>query len=244
MRRFYASADQISENAVCFDKEESAHIHRVLRLGPGEEILVSDGTGTDRRCVLTAVEPLCVAEIKESFPNENEPKRELVLFQSVIKNEKMDLVIQKAAEIGVTRIVPVMTERTVVRLEDENKEIKKQERWQKIALEACKQCGRSRVPAVERAVRFDKVPEMMAPYELRVVAYEEETMKNLRQVVFDQASAAYFIGPEGGITPEEHRALVDAGAVSVSLGKRILRAETAAVVCGAVILAYLGELDG
>ena len=85
---------------------------------------------------------------------------------------------------------------------------------------------------------------MMAPYELRVVAYEEETMKNLRQVVFDQASAAYFIGPEGGITPEEHQALVKAGAVSVSLGKRILRAETAAVVCGAVILAYLGELDG
>ena len=244
MRRFYASADQITDRAVNFDKEESAHIHRVLRLTPGEKILVSDGTGTDRLCELTAVEPLCTAEIRETFPNENEPTRELVLFQSVIKNEKMDLVIQKAAEIGVSRIVPVMTERTVVKLEDENKEIKKQERWQKTALEACKQCGRSRVPTVERAVRFGQVPALMARYELRVVAYEEETMKNLREVVSGQASAAYFIGPEGGITPEEHQALVKAGAVSVSLGKRILRAETAAVVCGAVILAYSGELDG
>ena len=241
MRRFYALKENITSDTVLFDRAESAHISRVLRLAPGERILVCDGSGMDYECTLTACGENCAARIERCFQNENEPKTSLVLFQAVLKNEKMDMVIQKAAELGVCRIVPVLTKRTVVKAAAG--ETHKQERWQKIALEACKQCGRSQVPAVEPIVPFLEAVEAFAKYELKIAAYEEEKTVGIQAAVKPCSSAAYFIGPEGGIAPEEHARLQEAGAVSVSLGRRILRAETAAIAAGAVILCLLGEMD-
>ncbi|MBR2860720.1 MAG: 16S rRNA (uracil(1498)-N(3))-methyltransferase [Clostridia bacterium] len=243
MRRFYCKSENINQDGIFFDKDESQHIKKVLRLTPGEEIIVSDGTGEDYLCVLTECAEKCVAKINGKVKNENEPKTNVILFQAVIKNEKMDLVIQKAAELGITKIVPVITARTVVKIEDAKKELHKKERWQKIALEACKQCGRSKVPEVCSAMSLKEAIKLYSACETKIVAYEEEKTQSITKAVTKTQSVGYFIGPEGGITEEEHSLLVSAGGVSVSLGKRILRAETAAIACGAVIMALTGEMN-
>ncbi len=243
MRRFLCSKENISDGHIIFDRDESAHISRVLRLEAGEHIIVSCGDGTDFECVLERTGEGCCAEIISSCKNENEPSAQIVLFQSVIKNEKMDFAVQKATELGITRIVPVIAERTVVRIEDPKKEAKKQERRQKIAFEACKQCERACVPTVEKAMSFKDAIVEFSKYEQKIVAYEDEKTVSITQAIKKSKNIAYFIGPEGGITDAEYDMLKHAGAVSVSLGKRILRAETAAVACGAVILALMGEMD-
>lgn len=242
MRRFWCEKENISDGKVHFQKEEAAHIKKVLRMQAGDKMIVSSGDGEDILCRLLDG-PDCIAEIEETKQNENEPKCELVLFQGIIKNEKMDYAVQKAAEIGVSRIVPVLCGRTVVKIESEKDRKNKQERWQRIAREACKQCGRSRVPQVDEPTAFSDAVKIFSHYETKLVAFEEEKTKSISDAVGKCASVGYFIGPEGGIEKEEHALLIKNGGVSVSLGKRILRAETAAVVCGTVILAFLGELD-
>ena len=243
MRRFYCSNENIIDGNVYFDREESKHISRVLRLTEGEEIIVSTGDGMDRYCTLIQAGDEAVAKVNGITKNLNEPESEIILFQSVIKNEKMDLLIQKVTELGITKIVPVITERTVVKIEDSKKEIKKQERWQKIALEACKQCGRSRVPEVLPAQSFKNALKLFGECEQKIVAYEEEKTVSIVNAINKAKSIGYFIGAEGGITEEEHKQLKEKGAISVSLGKRILRAETAAIVTGGIILALNGEMD-
>ncbi len=243
MRRFYCLEENIIDDTVHFDKNESKHIGKVLRLEKGEKIIVSTGDGMDIYCTLTSTGEEATACINKRVKNENEPESEVILFQSVIKNEKMDILIQKVTELGITKIVPVITERTVVKFEDSKKEEKKQERWQKIALEACKQCGRSRVPKVLKAQSFKEALKMFSECELKLVAYEEEKTKSIVNAVTKSKTVGYFIGAEGGITESEHQELKQAGAISVSLGKRILRAETAAIVAGGIILALNGEMD-
>ena len=243
MRRFYCERENIIGNTVYFDKNESKHISKVLRLEKGEEIIVSTGDGMDNFCTLLSSGEECTAIINNTVKNENEPSCEIILFQSVIKNEKMDFLVQKVSELGITKIVPVITERTVVKIEDAKKEEKKQERWQKIALEACKQCGRSRIPEVTKAVKIGEAAKMLSQCDEKLVAYEEEKTQSISSAVKKAGTIGYFIGPEGGITEEEHKLLKEKGAISVSLGKRILRAETAAIACGAVVLALIGEMD-
>lgn len=242
MRRFLCEKENISGGKVYFQKEEAAHIKKVLRMQAGDKMIVSAGDGIDFLCRLLDT-PDCVAEIEETKINENEPECELVLFQGIIKNEKMDYAVQKAAEIGVTRIVPVICGRTVVKIESEKDRKNKQERWQRIAREACKQCGRSKVPQVDSPVPFSEAVKIFSTFETKIVAFEEEKTKSISSAVTKGRSVGYFIGPEGGIENDEHAFLIKNGGVSVSLGKRILRAETAAVVCGALILAFLGEMD-
>ncbi len=243
MRRFLCSKESISDGHIFFDRDESAHMSRVLRLEAGEHIIVSCGDGIDMECAIERVGEACCAKIISSQKNANEPDINIALFQAVIKNEKMDYAVQKATELGITRIYPVIAERTVVKIEDAKKETKKQERWQKIAYEACKQCERACVPTVEKAMSFKDAMIEFEKYELKIAAYEDEKTVSITQAVKKAESVAYFIGPEGGITDTEHKMLENAGAVSVSLGKRILRAETAAVACGAVILALMGEMN-
>lgn len=242
MRRFYCEKENIYGNRIVFGKEEANHIRRVLRLQCGEKIIVCTGDGNDMICNLLDTEECC-AEIEEIKQNENEIKCKLVLFQGIIKNEKMDYALQKAAEIGVTEIVPVICERTVVKVENTKDAEKKRERWQKIVREACKQCGRSKVPEVLAPMPFESAIKIIGELETKITAYEEEKTQNITTAVKKSDSIGYFIGPEGGISEKEFKKLTEIGAVSVSLGKRILRAETASVVCGAVILALVGEMN-
>ena len=168
---------------------------------------------------------------------------EATLMQSIYKNEKMDFLVQKVSELGITKIVPVITERTVVKIVDAKKEEKKQERWQKIALEACKQCGRSRIPEITKAVKLKEAQKYFSACDEKLVCYEEEKTQSIVKTVNKAKCLGYFIGPEGGITEDEHKYLKEQGFVSVSLGKRILRAETAAIATGAIVLALMGEMD-
>lgn len=241
MRRFYTDAKNLNGEKLTFSAEESSHISRVLRFEKGDEIIVCCGDGNDYRCVLTEIGKNCEAKIITFDKNLSEPQTELVLFQSIIKNEKMDYAIQKATEIGVSRIVPFSSERTVVRVE--NKATKKAEHWQKIAIEACKQCGRAKFPIVDEPCSFNEAIKKLNAYEQKIIAYEDEKTQSIAQTIKKASSCAYVIGPEGGFSKKEHDELVASGAQSVSLGKRILRAETAAVVCGAVILCLMGEMD-
>ncbi len=243
MRRFYCNADNIKDDRVYFDRGESKHISKVLRLEKGEELIVSTGDGLDRYCTLITSGEECTAEIIKTVKNENEPETEIILFQSVIKNEKMDFLVQKVTELGITKIVPIITERTVVKIEDTKKEEKKQERWQKIALEACKQCGRSRIPEVLKAVKLKDAVKYFNECSEKIVCYEEEKTQSIMETVKKTECLGYFIGPEGGITEDEHKFLKEQGFISVSLGKRILRAETAAIATGAVVLALMGEMN-
>ena len=243
MRRFYCQSENIKENTVYFDRDESKHIAKVLRLEKGEEIIVSTGDGMDNYCVLASTGEECTAIINKTVKNENEPDAEIILFQSVIKNEKMDFLVQKVSELGITKIVPIITERTVVKIEDAKKEEKKQERWQKIALEACKQCGRSRIPEVLKAIKLKDAKKLFDACSEKIVCYEEEKTQSITETIKKTECLGYFIGPEGGITEDEHKFLKEQGFVSVSLGKRILRAETAAIATGAVVLALMGEMN-
>jgi len=243
MRRFLCSRENIEGSLITFDKEQANHITKVLRMNEGDRLIATLGDGTDMECVLASVGKICQAEIQREYKNENETKHELALFQSVIKNDKMDFVIQKATELGIKRIVPVITRRTVVKTEDEKRESNKVERWQRIALEACKQCERGCVPKIENIMSFEEAIKEFEAYPQRIVAYEEENTKSITAAVRQNTDTAYFIGPEGGICENEMEMLKAVGAESVSLGKRILRAETASVACGAVILALMGEMD-
>lgn len=243
MRRFYCQSENIKENTVYFDRDESKHIAKVLRLEKGDEIIVSTGDGMDNYCVLASTGEECTAIINKTVKNENEPNAEIILFQSVIKNEKMDFLVQKVSELGITKIVPIITERTVVKIEDAKKEEKKQERWQKIALEACKQCGRSRIPEVLKAIKLKDAKNLFDACSEKIVCYEEEKTQSITETIKKTECLGYFIGPEGGITEDEHKFLKEQGFVSVSLGKRILRAETAAIATGAVVLALMGEMN-
>ena len=241
MRRFYTESSNITGNTVNFSKEESAHISKVLRLEKGREIIVCTGDGIDLFCRLENVGEHCSALILSLQRNQSEISGELVLFQSVIKNEKMDIIIQKAAEIGVTKIVPVLTERTVVKTD--NKTEQKRLRWERIAIEACKQCGRAKFPEIEDILDFNNAIEKFKKYDTKVIAYENEKTISITQVAFSGKRCAYFIGPEGGFADWECSAAIEAGAQSVSLGKRILRAETAAIVTGAALLMLMGEMN-
>jgi len=245
MRRFYALPQNIADNQIIITDDQAQHITTVLRLQAGEKIIVCDGTGLEYTCSLLSVGKNCIAEILSSEMSKSEPKVSLTLFQGLPKGEKMDWIVQKCSELGIVNIVPVLTERCIVKLDDKEAQ-KKQERWQKIALEACKQCGRARVPQVSAPASFKVALKMLKEYELTLVAYEEEQTNAVGQALdnFQGEKLAYFIGPEGGIDEQEHKALIENGSKSVTLGRRILRTETAAITMGAILLYQLGEMNG
>jgi len=244
LRKFYVKPEDIEGNLIQITEDQAQHITTVLRRQAGDEILIFDGSGREYHTKLLKVGKICTAEVLDVQWNTSEPKVQITLFQGIPKGEKMDWIVQKCSELGIIKIVPVLTEYAVVRL-DEKEGSKKQERWQKIALEACKQCGRAKLPVITVPVAFSQVPVLLQEYSLKLVAYEEERTLSVQAALQEQADTiAYFIGPEGGITPKEHEALVEAGAKSITLGRRILRAETAAVALGTILLYQMGEMNG
>jgi 16S rRNA (uracil1498-N3)-methyltransferase len=236
-RRFFAD---ITGPFVYLPKEDSEHIVRVLRLGVGARITVCDGHGTDYLCEIARAEK-GITEVKaiSSEPCVAEPKTKITLFQGLPKADKMELVIQKCVEIGVHEIVPVVMERT----ENRNRKTDKITRWNRIAESAAKQAGRGIVPKVREVVSFRESLEMASGFANKIAAYEGEKERSIKSYLTVAADTpvrpsdiALFIGPEGGFSENEVKALYNAGTATVSLGKRILRTETAGMVALAVIL--------
>lgn len=259
MHRFRIDPREIQDNRVRLDGDRFNHLRRVLRLGLGDMIGLFDGQGGEYRAVvreLTAAAALC--EIIDAVDSLTEPPVRVVLVQGLPKGDKMDLVIQKATELGVSRIIPAITSRTVVRL-DPKQPGRKPERWQVIAAEAARQCRRAVVPAVGpvmdwtdavRAAASGELNGSSAPGSLLLLPWEKETDTGLKQVLQDsklvsrEKTVCILIGPEGGLSPAEVDLAVSAGAIPVSLGPRILRTETAALAVLAAIMYELGDLGG
>lgn len=244
MPKFFVSPQDVQGDSILI-REESHHILHVLRLGPGDGLLVCDGQGTDYHCVIEGEEGQgLVCRIRTREPSAVEPQLQVTLFQGLPKAEKMEWIIQKNTELGIAGIVPVMTRRSIVRL-DAKKEKSKTERWNKIALAAAKQSGRGRIPAVAEVMSLEEAIGELRRYDRAVVLYEDEKRQSLKQVLSGwekPASLALLIGPEGGWEPEEIERLKAAGTVPAGLGPRILRTETAGQTATALALYHYDEM--
>lgn len=253
MSRFFVNIDSVDfENSrITISGEDVKHIRSVLRSMPGDKLELSDGCGMDYSTTIEAIEKdSIIAKIVCAEPNKTEPPVNITLFQGIPKADKMEYIIQKCVELGVKRIVPVITARTVVKFDNARDTAAKTARWKRIAMEAAKQCDRGIVPVVEEPVRLDKALKLAVDCDLRLLPYEEEDKGSLRRYLVEQKlkqsgdinSIAVFIGPEGGFAAEEVQKAVESGFKSVTLGPRILRTETAGVAVLAIIMYELGDM--
>lgn len=221
---------------------DAAHITKVLRMAKGDRLTVSDTHGTDYFCLIeSAVPELVRLSIQESRPSETEPSVKVTLFQGIPKSGKMDTIIQKCVELGIHSIYPVETARSVSR--PDAKALKaKVERWNKIALEAAKQCGRGIIPTVGGALSFTQAVEMLIETDSPHILYEKAGNQNKFEICRGIRTAGIFIGPEGGFEEAEIDIAVKSGAKITGLGPRILRTETAPLCALTVIMFATGNL--
>lgn len=244
MSRFFVEPDQISHDGfITITGSDVKHMREVLRMARGDTFVACDSTGTEYNCELEAfLDGNAIGHVLAQRAGDTEPLVPVTLLQGIPKGDKMELIIQKNIELGVNTIVPVMMERSVVRFKDDKEKEKKVERWNRIAMEASKQCGRLKVPQVLRPMTLREALLRLEPGGLRLVPYENEQELRLKSVLRDSrlSSVSFLIGPEGGIAEAELSALKTADFVSVSLGKRILRTETAGF---AVMSAIRYELE-
>lgn len=241
MPRFFAEPENINGNIITLYSDDAAHISRVLRGKAGDILTVCDGKGNDYTAEITSVSDKSVTlEIKETFVTKSEPSVRITLYQGLPKGDKIETIIQKCVELGVCGIVPVNTERCIVKI-DKNKENKKMERWRKIAESAAKQSGRGIIPSVGQVVSFENALKEASSMDGAVIPYELEEKNGLKSFLdgFKGESLAVFIGPEGGFSIDEIEKAVKSGVVPVTLGKRILRTETAGMAAAANILFYI-----
>lgn len=241
-RRFFVDPKQISAEEAVLDGATARQISKVLRLKAGDAITLLDGRGNVYEAKIRTLSPQRVlADILSTHKNVNEPRLRLALASCVPKSDRIEFIIQKCTELGISQLALVQSERTVVR--DQSKKL---DRWRRIALEAAEQCGRSLVPELTGVIGFEELVEMIPRFPLAIIAWEEETGPNLRDVLKEHSgveSALIIIGPEGGLTEREVELAKSAGAVSVSLGSRLLRTDTAAIAaCAAVMYELEGEL--
>lgn len=243
MYQFFVEPSQINGNRIVITGSDVNHIRNVLRMKIGEEIAVSNGIdGKEYRCGIEEYSEdsvLCTLRfIKEDGI---ELPSKVYLFQGLPKADKMELIVQKAVELGAYEIIPVAAKRCVVKL-DEKKAAGKVNRWQGIAEAAAKQSKRAVVPQVHPVMTMKAALEYAGKMDVRLIPYElaedMEHTRNMLQQIRPGQSVAIFIGPEGGFEESEIQAALDAGIEPVTLGRRILRTETA----GFTVLAWLGYL--
>ena len=233
MPRFFVSPGQIGirdngEKTVMISGDDAVHITKSLRMKPGESITVCDTDGVEYDCEIVSVGEVVIADVKDSRLSGGEPPYKAVLYQALIKGDKFDTVVQKAVESGVSVIYPVLTSRCVVRL-DKKDCLKKISRWQRIADEAAKQCGRGSLVRIGELMTFREAVADAAAADVSLFCYEEESAVSLKGILSENGSpgtVSVMIGSEGGFSPEEASYAKDAGMKSVGLGNRILRTET------------------
>jgi 16S rRNA (uracil1498-N3)-methyltransferase len=239
MPRFYVPQPRIVGGMIRLEGDEVKHIRRVLRLGVGDGILLFDGVSEEYEGAIVEEGPgFVLVRIDHVRTCRTESPLHLTLAQSLLKGEKMDYLIQKATELGVNRITPFFSSRSVPVL-DGSRSQGRRCRWEKIALEASKQCGRGTLPEIEPIRSYSEMLLNVPPESVRLLLWEREG-KRLKEVLETAGKAIeifFIVGPEGGLSPDEVGEAGEAGFISVNLGRRILRAETAAV-CLLSILQY------
>ena len=240
MQRFFVTPDQVGEDKIRIQGSDVNHMKNVLRMRPGEEVMVSDGNNRQYRCrVEDYPEGEAVLAILEAGLVDTELPSRIYLFQGLPKQEKMELIVQKAVELGVCQVIPVQTRRCVVKL-DAKKAAKKVQRWQQIAESAAKQAGRGYIPAVSEVMSFQEALAFSETLDIRLIPYElADGMEGTRKIldgIRPGQSVGIFIGPEGGFEKEEVSRAVEAGALPITLGKRILRTETAGIAVLSILM--------
>ena len=230
MRRFLVEKDRISGNRAVLKEDEARHIGKVLRLSVGDVLCLIDEEGSTYHAMITTRDAKTVeVEIVEKIPPQKEPSMEIVLGQAIPKAQKMDLIVQKATELGVSSIIPFLSDRSVPLL-DAERSLRKRMRWQKVAAEATKQCGRTIVPQVDAIIPFRGLLNRWDENSLKIMLWEDEknnTLKDLLKTHQPSARVVILVGPEGGFSGQEVNMAREAGFHTVSLGKYILRTETA-----------------
>ena len=244
MYRFFVEKEQIGEKTIRIIGSDVNHIRNVLRMKPGEEIFISDGEKKEYHCEIKTLDPGYVEALIMFVKEEGlELPSKVYLFQGLPKNDKMELIIQKAVELGVYAVVPVATKRAVVKLDDK-KEAKKLVRWQSISESAAKQAKRLIIPEVMPVMSFKEAVAFSQTMDVRLIPYElAENMAYTRQVLSQikpGQSIGIFIGPEGGFAEEEVELALNSGMETITLGKRILRTETAGMTVLSILM-YLLE---
>lgn len=256
--RIILSKEEITGERVTISGEKARYLISVLRCNAGDELQVFDGEGSFYKSRILGIDnKKVIIDLSDKISFDTESRLNLVLIQGILKGEKMDLVIQKTTELGVKEIIPVITERSQVR------HTRKTDRWRKIAEEASKQCGRSKIPIVHEAVNFDKLFTIHYPPPQNGFIFYEEGGISLKEAVkigigdwglgvsssanpqpLNSGPAIFAaIGPEGGFTEDEVSVAISKGLITVSLGKRILRAETAAISAVTLVQFLLGDMD-
>ena len=229
MSRFYVPKENVKENIIYIDGQEARHILNVMRLTGGDKVIVFDGTGKEYTGFIKEAKP---TSLKVEIISTKSPKKEnipeITLVQAVPKKGKMDYIIEKATELGVHSIIPVLSERTIVKIKDE-KIANRVSRWKKIASEAAKQCGRASIPEVGDVEKFYNVIDTIDKYDLSLMACLSYGTIPLKEAIsdFETGKIIIFIGPEGDFTPDEIKMAENTSSRLISLGGRVLKSDTA-----------------
>lgn len=243
MQHFFVDPFQVRGEYIYIEGTDVNHMKNVLRMKQDEELTVSDGNNHKYLCRIARYgDGQAVVAILEEETSDTELPSRIYLFQGLPKQDKMELIVQKAVELGAYEVIPVATKRAVVRL-DAKKAVKKVERWQSIAESASKQAGRGIVPHVTEVLGFSEALEYAEKLDVVLIPYElAEGMQETKAVIESvqpTQSVGVFIGPEGGFDREEVEEALGMGATAITLGKRILRTETAGLTTLSVLMFHL-----
>lgn len=245
MSHFFISSAQVSEDSLVIVGDDVNHIKNVLRMREGALFSAADENGICYRCAIEILEKHQVtARILKKAPGETELRSRIYLFQGLPKSDKMELIIQKAVELGVYQIIPMATKRVIVKL-DAKKEASKQKRWQSIAEGAAKQSGRMMIPRILEVKTYQEALGLAQDMDINIIPYEcAKDMEHTREI-FSQIkpgmSVGIFIGPEGGFEESEVEAAKALKVKPVTLGRRILRTETAGMTTLSILMYLLEE---
>lgn len=251
MHKFFTPKELINGDVAKIIGDDVKHIYKVLRISEGEKVTLNNCEGVEYLGRVKAVSKQEVLiDILEELESNNESDVNIYLFQGLPKSQKMDLIVQKGTELGITEFIPTITHRVDVKLKGE---FKKLDRLNRIALEAAKQSKRSIIPKVLEPIEFDEVLEKINSLDLLIVPYENANNFGIKTLINELRkennidnikNIGIFVGPEGGIEEDEIERLKDKGAYIVTLGKRILRTETAGFVATSLIQYELSDLGG
>ena len=246
MRRFFVPSEKIGLNQTRICGQDAHHIRQVLRLDPGDDIIVFDGQGIERQArIFSFDENGVIVDLVDILVNYTESPLNLVLAQGFLKEKKMDTLVRQLTELGVRSWLPFMAERSIPS-PDERRRKARHERWQKITQEAVKQCRRGKVMQVTSIMSFEEALIQSEPFDVKVIFWENETQPLSALVKNSPSHSRVFamIGPEGGFSEKEVRKAIERGFLCTGLGPRILRAETATLAACTLLQYLFGDLGG
>ncbi|MEW8507592.1 MAG: 16S rRNA (uracil(1498)-N(3))-methyltransferase [Candidatus Thiodiazotropha sp.] len=241
VHRFFIQQSLHKGDRVELGTETSHHIHQVLRLRPGIEIVLFNNDGDEYAANLLQVsKKLAQAEVGESLRHEAQSRLKIHLILAISRGERMDYAMQKATELGVSRITPIFSDRCVVKL-DERKRAGRLSHWQRIVINACEQSGRCRIPTIDKPLQYWNA--LNTQQSASAILLDHRSQLTLQQIDAPETSLTLLAGPEGGLTGKERQLAIDKGFVGIRLGPRILRTETAPLAAIAAVQTLWGDFS-